>query len=141
MLNGFQIKSGDLVHVYINATSTRAATIYFFNDSACTYTSFSVEAPEGVELKGNCAEWVVEAAHENLLYQHNTAYLGATFFFDCMALEENSSGWKCRDVSNATFMQAIQEGEAVLTGRPDLSNNKVVGIVAETRTNFTEISR
>ncbi|KND93515.1 Aspergillopepsin-2 [Tolypocladium ophioglossoides CBS 100239] len=137
-LTGFQVKPGDLVHSYIRATDSTHAMIYFYNDSACTYTSFHVTAPNGVSLKGNSAEWIVEASRESSPPQ--TAYLGATFIFDCEALEQDSRHRRRhRDLTGAIFLQADQDGEVLSTARSDLSNNKVVGILAERRTNETFI--
>lgn len=139
-LTGFQVKPGDLIHVNIRATSSTEAIVYFYNDSACTYTSFSVTAPPNVSLVGNCAEWIVEASRESSADQPTTSYLGATFFFDCLAIEKKNRSLQSRDLTNATFLEAVQDGEVLSTGRQDLSNNKVVGIVAEDRTNWTKVS-
>ena len=139
-ITGFQIKPGDLIHVYIRATSSTEACIYFMNGSACTYTSFSVTAPEDIKLVGNCAEWIVEASERSENDEPMTSYLGATFFFDCFAVERKDGGSDIvRDLTNATFFEAVQDGEVLSTGRRDLSNNKVVGVVAEVRTNWTRI--
>ncbi|POR38276.1 Aspergillopepsin-2 [Tolypocladium paradoxum] len=137
-LTGFQVQPGDLVHCYIRATDSTQAAIYFYNDSACTYTSFHVTAPQGVSLKGNCAEWIVEASTASS--PPKTAYLGATFIFDCEAVEQdNRHRRKHRDLTGAMFVQAEQDGEVLSTARSDLSNAKVVGIVAERRTHVINI--
>ena len=120
------------------ATSSTEAIVYFYNDSACTYASFSVTASPYVSLVGNCAKWI---SRESSVDQPTTSYLGATFFFDCLAIEEKNNGSRrSRDLTNATFLEAVQDDEVLSTGRQDLSNNKVVGIVAEDRTNWTKIS-
>lgn len=139
-LTGFQVKPGDLVHVYIRATTHTEAMVYFYNDSACTYTSFSVTAPKNISLVGNCAEWIVEANRPSHTSQPTTSYLGATFIFDCSALEEGKRDARIRDLDRATFIEAVQDDEILSTGRKDLSNNKVVGIVAENRIHWTKIA-
>lgn len=137
-LTGFQVKPGDLVHSYIRAKDSTSAVIYFYNDSACTYTSFHVTTPAGVSLQGNSAEWIVEASRESS--PPKTAYLGATFIFDCEAVEQDNRHRRGhRDLAGAIFLAADQDGEVLSMARSDLSNNKVVGIVAERRANETYI--
>ncbi|RYP59507.1 hypothetical protein DL769_008497 [Monosporascus sp. CRB-8-3] len=133
-ITGFQVSPGDLVDVWITADSSTEASIYFWNYSACTYTSFSITAPTGVSLKGNCAEWIVEG-HRGHNGKATMSYLGATFFFDCGAFEENtnSSKWKIRDLTNATYLEIKQNGQVLSTGMKEFSNAKVVGVVAERR--------
>ncbi|RYP24599.1 hypothetical protein DL765_000425 [Monosporascus sp. GIB2] len=82
------------IHPYgtISAKSPTSASTLSSNFSAGTYTSFNVTDPEKVQLKGSCAEWIVEAHRRSAVGKPSTSYLGATFFFDCGATEKASSG-------------------------------------------------
>ncbi|KAI3321653.1 concanavalin A-like lectin/glucanase [Xylariaceae sp. AK1471] len=152
-ITGFQVQTGDRVDVWIRAKKPNAqsasvtmATILFCNYSACTYTSFTINAPPGTSLKGNCAEWIVEA-HRKQGGHPTMSYLGATFFFNCGAWEvptsTSTSGAteRYRDATGATFLEVKQDKYNVLsTGRSDYSNAKVVGVIAEDRNHAHKVS-
>jgi hypothetical protein len=62
-VTNFPVSAGDEISVQIQATGPvpyAAANICFSNDAAGIYTIFNVTAPEGKNLVGNCAEWIVE---------------------------------------------------------------------------------
>ncbi|KAI8629843.1 concanavalin A-like lectin/glucanase [Xylariaceae sp. FL1651] len=144
-ITGFQVAPGDLVDVWITADTSTTATILFCNYSACTYTSFSVKAPGNISLRGNCAEWIVEA-HRDHDGKPTMSYLGATFFFDCGAVERTEVGprhvprEKHRDATGATFLEVKQDYEVLSTGRSDYSNGKVVGVTAERRIHKLDVN-
>ncbi|KAI1331446.1 concanavalin A-like lectin/glucanase [Xylariaceae sp. FL0255] len=146
-ITGFQVATGDLVGVNITASSSTEARIVFVNFSACTYTSFDVTAPRNVELKGNCAEWIVEA-HPSDDGRPAMSYLGATFFFNCGATEvattQDSLSWlggsKCRDLRGARFLEVKQGGQVLSVASHELSNDVVLGVVAERRVHKTDIT-
>ncbi len=60
-ITNFPVAAGDMLSCVICATSTTTASVYFSNNSNGAGTSFQITAPSGTTLKGNCAEWVVEA--------------------------------------------------------------------------------
>lgn len=139
-ITGFQIATGDLVSVTIRAKSPTSASILFNNLSACTYTSFDVTAPGGVRLEGTCAEWIVEA-HRS---EPTMSYLGATFFFDCGATEKKASGGPLshsmsRNLRGAKFLEIEQSGQVLSAANKALSNDTVLGVVAERRLHTTRI--
>lgn len=139
-ITGFQIATGDLVSVTISAKSPTSASILFNNFSACTYTSFNVTAPEDVKLQGSCAEWIVEAHHESA-GKSTMSYLGSSFFFNCGATEKASSGVTgtskghsiYRNLRGATFLEIKQDNQVLSTASSALSNDTVLGVIAERR--------
>jgi hypothetical protein len=173
MITGFQVATGDLVSVTIQHEMSvheipgDHAIIYFTNFSAGTYTSFGVTAPKNIYLKGNCAEWIVESplpfpfppwiveAHPPSAQPPSAprpcalpspmSYLGATFFFDCGAMEKASGvPWQAppyiyRNLRDATFLEIEQGGHVLSTGSKTFSNDKVLGVVAERRVHFHEV--
>ena len=60
-ISNFPVSAGDMLSCLICVTSATTASVYFTNNSSNTSTSFQITAPSGTTLKGNCAEWVVEA--------------------------------------------------------------------------------
>ncbi|KAK0703018.1 concanavalin A-like lectin/glucanase domain-containing protein [Lasiosphaeria miniovina] len=122
-ITGFQIAEGDLVSVSVFAETSTTAHILFNNLSACTYTSFNVTAPGTTELKGNCAEWIVEAHHPLSRGKPSMSYLGATFFFNCGAIEK----------AVADTHGEIKQGDVLSTAVRAYSNDVVLGVVAERR--------
>lgn len=140
-ITGFQVATGDLVSVTVSAKSPTSASILFNNFSAGTYTSFNVTAPQNVQLKGSCAEWIVEAHRPSAAGKPTMSYLGATFFFDCGATEKASGGttgtsWgqsTYRNLRGATFLEIKQAGQVLSTASMALSNDTVLGVVAERR--------
>jgi hypothetical protein len=48
------------MYCLICVNSTTSATVYFTNQSTNVGTSFTITAPSGTTLAGNCAEWIVE---------------------------------------------------------------------------------
>lgn len=88
-INNFPVSSGDYMTCLICAISANTATIYLTNISTGTHTSFQITAPSGITLKGNCAEWIVEAPTVNG-GQSALANYGATFFDECYAFTQNS---------------------------------------------------
>jgi hypothetical protein len=60
-INNFPVSAGDTMYCLICALSNTTAAVYLANNSTNHYTSFSITAPKGTTLVGNCAEWIVEA--------------------------------------------------------------------------------
>ncbi len=89
-ISNFPVNSGDYMTCLICATSTTQASIYITNITTGTHTSFQINAPSGTTLKGNCAEWIVEAptVGGNLAKLVN---YGATFMDSCYAYTQNNA--------------------------------------------------
>lgn len=139
-ISGFAVSPGDLVTVDIFVKSDTKANIYFLNESACTYTSFDVVAGKDVSLKGNCAEWIVEA-HRPKEGHQSMSYLGATFLYDCYAVAEKRTrddlDRQIKDLDDAIFVDVVQEGVTLSTAVKE--NKSVLGIFGEKRTESTVI--
>jgi hypothetical protein len=60
-ITNFPVNAGDTMYCLICVTSSTTAGIYLTNQSTNHLTSFSITAPRGTTLVGNCAEWIVEA--------------------------------------------------------------------------------
>lgn len=83
-INNFPVKSGDYMTCLICVNSTTTASIYMTNITSGIHTSFSITAPNGTSLRGNCAEWIVEAPTVGG-GQSGLADYGATFFDESYA--------------------------------------------------------
>ena len=61
-ISSFPVSPGDTAYCLICITATTTASVYFSNlSSGLATTSFTIYAPKGTSLVGNCAEWIVEA--------------------------------------------------------------------------------
>lgn len=59
-ISNFPVSAGDTMYCLICVSSPTTATIYLTNDNTDQTMSFSITAPGGTTLVGNCAEWIVE---------------------------------------------------------------------------------
>jgi Peptidase A4 family len=59
-ISNFPVSPGDTMYCLICVSSSTTATIYLTNDNTDQTMSFSITAPSGTSLVGNCAEWIVE---------------------------------------------------------------------------------
>jgi len=120
-INNFPVASGDYMTCLICATSTTTATIYLTNISTGIHTSFQITAPSGTILRGNCAEWIVEAPTVNG-GQSALANYGATFFDESYAFTQKGvevnagTGTPINMVnsSNSVISQTVIEGTEIL---------------------------
>lgn len=78
-ISNFPVATGDYMTCLICSTGTTTATIYLTNNTTGTHTSFQITAPAGTTLKGNSAEWILEAPSVGGSITKLAAY-GATFF-------------------------------------------------------------
>jgi Peptidase A4 family len=54
------VSPGDVMSCLICVNSATTATVYYSNRSNGVSTTFTITAPRGTTLQGNCAEWIVE---------------------------------------------------------------------------------
>ncbi len=61
-VKNFKISAGETVdcQISIDQKTKRRATVYLYNRDKKVASSFTVLAPRGTKLRGNCAEWIVE---------------------------------------------------------------------------------
>jgi hypothetical protein len=62
-INNISVSAGDVIDclISVQAGSTATASIIFGNQTNNVAITFSIEAPAGISLVGNCAEWIIEA--------------------------------------------------------------------------------
>ncbi len=85
-ISNLLISPGDTVNclICVQANSTTQATIFLYNVTSGTGASFQATAPDGTQLQGNTAEWVIE----RLEIDTNTAELaryGEVYFDEANA--------------------------------------------------------
>ncbi len=120
-INNFPVTSGDYMACLVCSSSTTTATIYLTNSTTGVHTSFQITAPAGTVLKGNSAEWIVEAPTVGGNLAKLVAY-GATFFDNAYAYTQKNakveagSGTTINMVegSNNVLSQGIIEATEVL---------------------------
>ena len=83
-ISNFPVNTGDYMTCLICVIDNTSASIYLTNITSGIHTSFSITAPSGTLLQGNCAEWIVEAPTVNG-GQSALADYGATFFDESYA--------------------------------------------------------
>ena len=61
-VKNFQVSAGDTVdcQIYVEHGDRKRASIHLYNQNSGVAHSFLVKAPQDTELRGNCAEWIVE---------------------------------------------------------------------------------
>lgn len=87
-ISNFPVRAGDTIYCLICATSATTAGIYLTNDNTDQHVSFSVTAPNGTALVGNCAEWIVETPSVGGNPTTLPDY-GVVYFDDALAGERN----------------------------------------------------
>jgi hypothetical protein len=88
-ITNFSVSPGDMVTMLICSTQgagSTSATIYFNNrTTGASVAPFTITAPSGYQLVGNCAEWIVEAPTVGGA-QSQIADYGEAFFSVCAAV-------------------------------------------------------
>lgn len=59
-ISSFPVAPGDIMQCLLCTGAPTSGTFYLLNVSRRIHTSFTVTAPSGTSLVGNCAEWIVE---------------------------------------------------------------------------------
>jgi hypothetical protein len=82
-ITNLAVHPGDLVTVLIctNGHGSTSASVFFSNRTSGQSTSLALNAPAGISLVGNCAEWIVEAPTVGGA-QSSLANYGETVFTD-----------------------------------------------------------
>ena len=83
-ITNFPVYSGDSMYCLVCVDSNTDAYIYLTNLNTSNYTSFGITAPSGTTLRGNSAEWILEAPYINGA-QSNLANYGEIFFDEAIA--------------------------------------------------------
>jgi hypothetical protein len=111
-IEGFDVQVGDMVWCLIAAYSNTEGAAFFFNERSWEFTSVTFDAPDGTQLKGNSAEWIVEdpaipgsTSHPKKRYPMGN--FGHVTFYSCWAITNNGD-WK--DLADANVEVMVQDG-------------------------------
>lgn len=85
-ITNLPVSPGDVMYSLICATSNTTASVYISNQSSSLTTSFTINAPQGSSLAGNCAEWVVERPTVG-------GNLASLTDYDAVYIDEGVAGW------------------------------------------------
>jgi hypothetical protein len=123
-ITNLPVSPGDIMYCLICVNSTSSATVYFSNQSTNVGTSFTITAPSGTTLVGNCAEWIVERPTVGGSTAALTDY-AAVYFDECIAgwVGNNTNGLD--DLGGATTVTMTGTGGASLSV-PTVENNRVL---------------
>ena len=86
-ITNLAVSPGDMITMLIctaAAAGSTTASVFYTNRTSGASTSFSITAPAGTKLAGNCAEWIVEAPTVGGA-QSAVADYGEVFFSTCEA--------------------------------------------------------
>jgi len=81
-ITNLRVSPGDTMYGVICVYSPTEAGIHLLNRTTGLGTSFVKTAPKGVQLVGNCAEWVIE---DPIGANMNLGRFGDTYFDECVA--------------------------------------------------------
>ena len=87
-ITNLAVNPGDMITMLIctaQAAGSTTATVFFTNRTSGASTSYSITAPPGTKLVGNCSEWIVEAPTVGGA-QSAIADYGEVFFSVCEAV-------------------------------------------------------
>jgi hypothetical protein len=112
-----RVLSGDVISCSISGKiSSNTATIELRNlSSGEPPKSITIQAKSGQVLKGNCAEWVVEALKKNGNPTKLCGY-GTVLFSGCTAAEANGNTIDPYDSPGSTAYKLQQNGQVVSYG-------------------------
>jgi hypothetical protein len=111
-ITNFPVAAGDTMYCLLCVNSATTGSIYLRNVSNGVATSFTVTAPEGTNLVGNSAEWIVERP---TLISGNSSFLPAlanyslVYFDECYAYYATGAPGSTQseteiDFGSATFL-------------------------------------
>jgi len=112
-VTNFPVQAGDEITCLI-CTSGKGATtasVFLANRSSGAATSFAIQAPDGTQLDGNSAEWVVERPEVNGVLA-NLADYGSVFFFNADAYD----GQAVLDAGQGNNIDMTEGGSVVSEG-------------------------
>jgi len=113
-VSNFPVTAGDLIFCLIRADTTTTASIYLTNDTTAQQLAFTVTAPDGAWLKGNCAEWIVEAPSVGGRATTLSDY-GVVYFDDALAGERNGGSLDAFTGSAITLASGVSGADRPLS--------------------------
>jgi hypothetical protein len=124
-ITNLPVSPGDIMYCLICVHSATSGSFYFKNASNGISTSFTVTAPAGTTLVGNCAEWIVERPSVNgslsELANYGLVYFDegyASFATGAPGSNQNSTGI---DLGAGTFLTMVGNNNASLSVPTDES--------------------
>lgn len=94
-----------------------------FNETQGTYTSFDVTPPEGVNLVGNCAEWIVERPFVNGQITELANYNQVYFSFG-IALHDNDKVSGIVEINQGNVVTML-DGPTIISVGAIISNTSL----------------
>jgi Peptidase A4 family len=109
-ITNFKVTSGDMLQIMIcsdSGTGSKAATMYLTNRITGVFTSFGVEAPDGVQLDGGWAEWISEIPEiDGITDPIYLADFGQVYFSNCVAGTVNNSSMSSGDGNRVDMLSS-----------------------------------
>jgi len=108
-VKNFDVNVGDLVYCWIEAESSTEGKATCYNVSTGNATRVAFDAPNGTELVGNSAEWIMEdPSHSHKRYPMPN--FGTITFTDCYAETKNYAE---KDLEDANVEVMVQSGVTI----------------------------
>lgn len=115
---GFSLQAGDLISCSVCALTTTHGVTSVMNLNTGQAMTYGFDAPKGVTLAGNVAEWIVEDPQTSSGGDYPFPNYGATFFRDAIAGTKNYEF----NLGSATTIALVQ-GSATLSAAVIESNS------------------
>jgi hypothetical protein len=125
-ITNLPVSPGDVMYCLICLNTPNSATVYFTNQSTGIGTSFTITAPGGTTLVGNCAEWIVERPTIAGSVASLTDY-DVVYFDECLAGWVGADTIGLDDLSAATSVTMTGTGGAALSV-PTVENNHLMKV-------------
>jgi len=121
-INSFPFSPGDSATLLICSTGPTTAWFSFGNLTSLQYTSFSITAPQGTTLIGNCAEAVVERPGVNGALAELPRY-GENFFDDTTAYAKSGASY---DIGTGTPISMVADDGVTIISTPEIVDSDAV---------------
>lgn len=109
------VSPGDVIYCLLCVNSTTSGSVYLTNQSNSVSTSFTITAPAGTSLVGNCAEWIVERPSVGGSISSLADYDVVYFDEGIAGYSTGTSGSSSIDLGAGTFLTMTGNGNASLS--------------------------
>jgi hypothetical protein len=103
---------GDQIYCLITSLSTTTGRIFLKNVSSTVAVNYQVSAPSGMQLQGNCAEWIVESPAIDGDPNSPLCNYGSVQFSGCAASASDGSSLSSTD---GTCLDMVRDGNSIST--------------------------
>jgi hypothetical protein len=121
-INNFPFAPGDAATLLICSTGPSSALFSFGNLTSLKYTSFTITAPPGTTLIGNCAEAVLERPGVGGRLAQLPRY-GSNFFDEATAYTKSGAAFELG--TGATLSMVADDGKTVIS-KPEIVDSDAV---------------